>query len=334
MTFVAVPRVSRWPSGTQRRTVLVVHSHQYPGDCSRQREKHILILGLGYTGSALANYIAHTRPEWSVTGTTRCNTVDTLQYPIHESVRVLDGVHFGQESIFSWDTIDCDMITHIVSTIPPIGGGSSSPDPVLTSVMQHRNAAFSNIVWAGYISTTSIYGNHNGDPVCEDSEIKETTSPRYAAEQQWIQCLGAHIFRCGGIYGPYRSVLDSIRASQKSLSDAQKTRRRRAVTFRCHVYDVCQSVEHSIERPCPGGAMYNIVDDDPSSRRDVEKYAYNTYFRMEPPHTNDQPLLPAEKMVMNTRMKDQLQVTLQYPTYKHGLDALVFHNDLRPFTFE
>lgn len=333
MSLVAVPRVSHWLSGTQGRSVLIVHSHQFRGDISVQGRNHILVLGLGYSGTALANYIAHTRPEWSVTGTTRCNTADGLRYPIHDSVRVLEDVHFGQDSVCDWDTMDCGMTTHIVSTIPPARVGNS-PDPVLESIMQHKSTAFPSVEWTGYVSTTSIYGNHDGCPVWEESEIKETGSPRYAAEQQWVQCLGAHIFRCGGIYGPYRSVMNSIRASlieEKELSNTQKARQGRAVTFRCHVYDVCQSIEHSIERPRPG-AIYNIVDDDPSSRRDVEKYAYNKYFGIESPHRNE-PLLPPEKMVMNTRMKDELQVILQYPNYKQGLDALELHNDLRPFTF-
>lgn len=330
MPFPTVPRVTRVFTRTQGSGMPVVDSHQSRRDGSIQ--KNILILGLGYTGSALANYIAYTRPEWSVSGTTQGSTGVGLRYPIHESVRVLEDVHFGQESVIPWDTIDCDMVTHIISTIPPPATGRS--DPVLDSILHSNNMAFPSAEWTGYISTTSIYGDHGGSPVWEDSEIKQTASPQYAAEQQWIQRCQAHIFRCGGIYGPYRNIFNSIRTSLRQgqeLSDKQKARRRRAVTPRCHVYDVCQSIEHSMERPHPG-AIYNIVDDDPSCRRDVEEYAYTTYFQMNPPITNEQ-LLPAEKMVMNTRMKNELNVTLQYPTYKHGLDALVFNYDLRPFTF-
>ena len=309
--------------------MLVVRSHRSHVDT----DNHILVLGLGYTGCALVNYLAHRKPEWAVTGTTRGNRKH-IQFPIHDGVRVLEDVDFRQDSVVSWDMRECDTVTHIVSTIPPARIGCH--DPVLENIVQHRSTVFSLVEWMGYISTTSIYGDHQGSQVWEDSEVKQRPSGRYDAEQEWLNHVEAHIFRCGGIYGPYRNVLSSVRASLKDpmrlLSKSQLARRRQSVTFRCHVYDVCQSIEHSMEKPHPG-SIYNIVDDDPSGRLDVEDYAYITYFRMSPPVRDPEPLLPAEKIVMNTKIKQELNVTLQYPTYKQGLDALVFQHDLRPFTF-
>lgn len=330
--------------------MLLVRSDRSDSYASVQNSscKHILILGLGYAGSALANYIAHSQPGWTVTGTTRGTRKDGIKYPIYDGVKVLEHVDFRPESIYSWESYcgDFGLVSHIVSTIPPprttLQHGPCD-DPVLESIIRHDGSAtFPQVEWIGYMSTTRVYGNRQGSPVWEDSEITDFgdsgSRQRFVVEQQWLHRANAHIFRCGGIYGPYRSVLDTLRTSLgngKQLSEQQKARRRRAATFRCHVYDVCQSIEHSMQRPHPR-AVYNIVDDDACSRRDVENYAYTRYFgyKTPPSRDNDGPLLPPEKMVMNTRMKKELHVCLEYPTYKHGLDALALHNDLRPFTYK
>lgn len=324
--------------GRKTRTRIVRSLRQLDEDRSKN---HLLILGLGYAGTALANYFAHEEPGWTVAGTTRDTTKDHPRlntYPMHDSIRIHRNIDFREKSLHSWDATEWHNVTHIISTIPPPTPMSTTSyqDPVLESLIQRDATCFPQLNWIGYISTTSVYGNHHGDRVWEHSEIKQTPSHRYEAEQQWMERVNAHIFRCGGIYGPYRNVLNSIEASldkTRNLSESQKMRRRRAATFRCHVYDLCQSIKHSIMRPNPG-TIYNIVDDDPSSRREVEEYAYKKYFGDVPWDIFDrEPLLPPEKLVMNTKMKKELQVALEFPTYKDGLDAIVVDNDLRPFTY-
>jgi len=66
----------------------------------------------------------------------------------------------------------------------------------------------SNIKWIGYLSSTSVYGNYNGDEVDENSEIKpvELVAVNRAKAEKDIQELGkkhsiaVEIFRVSGIY--------------------------------------------------------------------------------------------------------------------------------------
>ena len=69
--------------------------------------------------------------------------------------------------------------------------------------------------WVGYLSSTSVYGNKNGQWVFEDELLYPSTSrgkERLNAEIQWLE-IGApvHIFRLAGIYGPSRNNFQKIK---------------------------------------------------------------------------------------------------------------------------
>ena len=61
--------------------------------------------------------------------------------------------------------------------------------------------------WIGYLSATSIYGDHNGNWVDEETlptPTNERGSLRLEAEKQWLSLdMPVNIFRLGGIYGPH-----------------------------------------------------------------------------------------------------------------------------------
>jgi hypothetical protein len=79
------------------------------------------------------------------------------------------------------------------------------------------------------------------------------------------------------------------------------------------------------------GGSWNICDDEPAPPQDVITYASQLMGIAPPP---EQPFETAElspmarsfyasnRRVRNIRMKDELGVTLAYPTYRAGLDAL------------
>lgn len=93
-----------------------------------------------------------------------------------------------------------------------------------------------------------------------------------------------------GIYGPRRSVLDSVTSSTKS--DSQRRRSRQQYTSRCHVGDICQVLLASMNQPRgPGVTVYNIVDDEPAGRQEVERYAVQLLLKsgvdQQQPHNNN-----------------------------------------------
>jgi nucleoside-diphosphate-sugar epimerase len=279
--------------------------------------------GLGYTGVALANYVTHMHPGWTVLGTSRSGRP---KLPIADSVHVVQSEN---------DVTMADSVTHILSTIPPLRDGR---DPVLDHVVnKYIYQSDSEKPWVGYVSTTSVYGNHGGQQVWEDSEIFNASSDRYRVEQSWFHEAHAHIFRCGGIYGPYRNVVTSlIQSAHGGGSISQKKRRQRSATARCHVYDVCQVIAASMIRNYSGqGDVYNIVDDDCASRRVVEAYVFKNLWNSTMPSLqqsdSQNDMAPPEKIVMNSKIKNDLGIVLKYPTYKDGLNAIILDNDTQPF---
>ena len=128
--------------------------------------------------------------------------------------------------------------THILSSIPPNVPRSSLPgsfqnwdgytsvDPVIHAHSDRLNQSLcrSAVSWIGYLSSTGVYGNHDGATVTEETPITlAATDPSYGrvkAEREWLSLqqrantAPVHIFRLSGIYGPGRSALDSVRQNK------------------------------------------------------------------------------------------------------------------------
>jgi nucleoside-diphosphate-sugar epimerase len=219
--------------------------------------------------------------------------------------------------------------THLLSSVPPDAEG----DPVLDCYAADI-AALPGLVWAGYLSTTGVYGDRGGGWVDEDSALEPTGARgrrRLAAERAWLALqrdhgVPVHLFRLAGIYGPGRNALQTVRAG-----NAKRIDKPGQVFSRIHVEDIATVLEASIARPDPGRA-YNLCDDDPTPPAEVIAHAC-ALLGQEPP-----PLVPFEdaelslmarsfyrdnKRVSNRRIKEELGVALAYPDYKTGLKALL-----------
>jgi nucleoside-diphosphate-sugar epimerase len=213
--------------------------------------------------------------------------------------------------------------------VPPDAEG----DPVLAE-HAHDIAARRGLRWLGYLSTTGVYGDRRGGRVDEDSALApsgERGRRRVAAEAGWLdlhrrRSVPVHIFRLAGIYGPGRSALDTVRQGR-----AQRIDKPGQVFSRIHVADLAAVLRASMARPDPG-AIYNVCDDDPAPPEAVIAHAC-ALLGVEPP-----PLVPFDtadlspmarsfyddnKRVSNRRLKEVLGVTLAYPSYKDGLQALL-----------
>ena len=186
------------------------------------------------------------------------------------------------------------------------------------------------IDWIGYLSATSVYGDHNGEWVSEKSSTRPN-SPRGKArllcEQQWLDFaqnlnLPLVIFRLSSIYGPQRNALEKIGNGSVQIIDKPG-----CVFSRIHVDDICRALIASMH-PLPSLSIYNIADDTPTDSATVTEYAYQLLGLTPPPRINydDAELSPMarefyqdNKRVSNQKLKHDLKLPLLYPTYKEGL---------------
>lgn len=275
----------------------------------------LLSLGHGYSARALARLLI---PQgWRIHGTTR--SADKAAELDKEGVI---------PHLFPGDlSAALKEATHLLISAGP----DSEGDPMLRHLHEEITTIAPRLEWAGYLSTTGVYGNHNGDWVDEDTPLTPSTRRgnwRVAAEAEWraIPDLPLHIFRLAGIYGPGRGPFAKVRAGT-----ARRIIKPGQVFSRIHVEDIALTLAASIARPDPG-AVYNLCDDDPAPPEDVIAHAATLL---------NCPLPPAEdfataemtpmarsfyaesKRVRNNRIKTDLGVALKYPSYREGLADLL-----------
>lgn len=279
----------------------------------------LLSFGHGYSARALARRLL---PRgWRVIGTTR-------------SAEKAAGIATTGAEALVWPGEDVRpalaQATHLLISAAPGDDG----DPVLAELADDIAAAAPHIRWAGYLSTTGVYGDHGGDWVDESAPLTPSTRRgrlRVMAEGQWRELadrsgLPLHIFRLAGIYGPGRGPFAKVRAGT-----ARRIVKEGQVFSRTHVDDIAQVLDASIAHPNPGAA-YNVCDDDPAPPQDVIAHAAELLGKPVPAAV---PFEEAEmspmahsfyaesKRVRNDRIKGELGVRLLYPSYRDGLRALL-----------
>jgi nucleoside-diphosphate-sugar epimerase len=180
-----------------------------------------------------------------------------------------------------------------------------------------------------YISSTGVYGQNAGEWVDEDSPC----GPRRAGGRACLaaeQLLQSHpfaarvvILRMAGLYGPGRiPKLEAVRAG------AALPAARSGFLNLIHVDDAAEVVlaaEAKARPPC----CYVVSDGCPVSRhdfyREVGRLLSAPPLRFEEPHSDSSAgqRAASSKRVRATRMKRDLQVSLRFPSYREGLQAIV-----------
>lgn len=272
--------------------------------------KTLLSLGHGYCAAALARRLIPL--GWTVIGTTRSNPqalrdagVEPLLWPADLAPALA-------------------RASHILASAAPDANG----DPFLQAARPALQAA--SPLWVGYLSTTAVYGDHQGGWVDEDTPANPQSLravQRVLAERQWLASgLPAHVFRLAGIYGPERGPFEKVRdgSARRIIKPGQ-------VFSRIHVDDIATVLAASMHRPDPG-RIYNLCDDDPAPPQDVLSHAARLLHLPEPPaiaydRADMTPMARSfyaeSKRVRNDRIKTELGVQLAYPTYREGLAALL-----------
>jgi len=267
---------------------------------------NLFCFGYGYT----ADHLARALPDgWQVGGTVR-----------HQDGRA--------NTQFFGDAIDFAEITHLLLSIPPEEAG----DPAL---LRYRAAllAAPRLRWVGYLSTTGVYGTHDGALVDETTPTSPTSDRarrRERAERDWLafgaeKKIPVQLFRLAGIYGPGRSVLDDIRdgTARRIVKPGQ-------LFSRIHVADIASILLAAMTQNSTAPIL-NVCDDEPAAPAELVTYACELLGVEPPPET---PFEKAElspmaltfwndnKRVDNRLMKRELGIRLLYPTYREGLTAL------------
>ena len=277
---------------------------------------NLFCFGLGYCADNLSSKLI--KQGWQVSATCRTS----------EKAAVLEasGIRPVLLSGKKVTVTDLDKADHILISVPPEQDGS---DPVLNFAEAALAALQDQIKWVGYLSTTGVYGDHQGAWIDEETPaglLSERGQRRVAAEAHWAATgLPMHYFRLAGIYGPGRN---SLRALQNGT--ARRVVKQGQVFSRIHLADITRILEASMANPNAGRA-YSVCDDTPAPPQDVVTYAAEL-MGVSPPALQDfataelSPMARSfygeNKRIRNNRIKEELGVSLEYPDYRAGLSAL------------
>ena len=219
---------------------------------------NLFCFGLGYCADYLSAKLI--KQGWQVSATCRTS----------EKAAVLEasGIRPVLLSGKKVTVTDLGKADHILISVPPEQDGS---DPVLNFAGAALAALQDQIKWVGYLSTTGVYGDHQGAWIDEETPaglLSERGQRRVAAEAQWAATgLPMHYFRLAGIYGPGRN---SLRALQNGT--ARRVVKQGQVFSRIHLADITRILEASMANPNAGRA-YSVCDDTPAPPQDVVTYA-------------------------------------------------------------
>jgi nucleoside-diphosphate-sugar epimerase len=225
---------------------------------------------------------------------------------------------------------DLNKSDHILISISPVNG-----EDIVIKKFQNLLES-SNAKWITYLSATSVYGDHNGEWVDEESKTNPTSSTginRLVAENSWINLsikknLPVQIFRLAGIYSNEKNILLRLKSGNEKIIDKKDH-----FFSRIHVEDIASVLFKSLEN-FKSKEIYNIADDRPASSKEVAFYG-SKILEIKNPETIEVSAIDSEvlknfykdsKKVSNKKMKKFFDYELKYPSYVEGLNYILKNN--------
>lgn len=188
-----------------------------------------------------------------------------------------------------------------------------------------------------FTSSTSVYAQHHGEWVDEDSPAEaEGFSGRCIRQGEqllWDSDWPAVAVRFGGIYGPGRTrLIDSVREGSAVRPSGPPL-----YTNRIHRDDCARVLEHLLNLSEPE-RLYLAVDDDPAPLAEVLIWLATQLGVLEPPPATQPVIKPgaetrrdpalrmrASKRCSNARLRAS-GFSCRYPGYQDGYGALLTAN--------
>ncbi|MDX8406469.1 MAG: SDR family oxidoreductase [Mariprofundus sp.] len=283
----------------------------------------ILILGCGYVGERLAT--ACMTQGFEVIGTTRNTQRAEELTALGIRAVVVDSPAALTDDLLASVNIVLDSIP-LIRDASGMHAGQLQWLPELAPKLGH-------IRWAGYLSTTGVYGDARGDRVDESFFCKPESprgSERLLAEAAWLQSgLPAEVFRLAGIYGPGRNILKRLHAGGYRAVQWQPPH----YSSRIHVDDIVAALMAAMRRPrC--GRIVNLADDMPLPHAEYVCAVARMIGAPQPEILSEaegEAQLPESvlqffrdnKRVDNQRLHRELLPQLHYPDFRAGLQALI-----------
>ncbi len=285
----------------------------------------IFCFGFGQVAECFINKLIYEKKDFDLDITSRQETSQ-----IEFNNLKITSYQFNNNKIDSSIIKKLENANYILISIPPIDGRD-----IVANYFDKNLKEMSNCKWITYLSATSVYGDHKGNWVNENS-ITNPTSPnglnRLEAEKAWKSLSNRknyplQIFRLAGIYSNEFNILKRLKTGNVRIVD-----KKNHFFSRIHVEDIANVLLKSLDN-FKNKEIYNISDDKPSSQNEVVTYGVKL-LKLEQPNFIKLEELESEmlrnfyrdsKKVDNKKMKSFFKYKLKFPSYVEGLDH-IFNN--------
>jgi nucleoside-diphosphate-sugar epimerase len=285
--------------------------------------KSVLITGCGYIGRRVAGLLQ--AENYPVTGCVRSK--ESAAKLDRAGIRAITVDLDRPEAKFVW-AHGFDAVFYFAP--PPTQGEQDTRMQTFLEALDGE-APPRRIV---YISTSAVYGDCQGVWISESQHVNPATARghrRLDAEQQLTAWCNAHatkwiVLRVPGIYGPGKLPLARLRKGVPVLREEDSP-----YTNRIHADDLSCICVAAMKSP-HANTVYNVSDGHPSNMTDYFFRVADAAGLPRPPtvsRTEAQQVLSAgmlsflsdSRRMRNSKMLDELAVTLQYPDLAAGLPA-------------
>ncbi|WP_415278342.1 NAD-dependent epimerase/dehydratase family protein [Candidatus Pelagibacter sp. Uisw_094] len=247
------------------------------------------------------------------------------------SKKIFNGINYNSY-LFNSEKFDQNLVVklkeadHILVSIPP----ENQEDLVVKNFSKFIESP--KVKWITYLSATSIYGDHNGEWVNENSKtnpISNNGIARLKAENAWVSLekdnkIPIQIFRLSGIYSNEKNILMRLKSG-----DVKLINKKNHYFSRIHVDDISNILFKSLSK-FKSGEIYNLSDDKPSTSEDVTLFGakmlnIKNIEKIEVDQIKSEMLknfYNESKKVSNKKVKSYFNYNLKFPSYIEGLNYI------------
>ncbi len=287
----------------------------------------VFCFGFGQVAESFINKLTNEKKDFDLSITSRQET-----HQINFNNIKINSYQFSENKVDYSLVQKFEDADYILISIPPVDGKDIVANYLITNPKIKTNCK-----WITYLSATSVYGDHKGNWVNENSITKPSSSNginRLQAENTWLNFSKKNnyplqIFRLAGIYSEKFNILKRLQTGK-----VQIVNKKDHFFSRIHVEDIANILFKSLNN-FKGNEIYNICDDKPASQNEVATYGAKL-LKMDQPKSIKleeveskmlQNFYKDSKKVDNTKMKNFFKYNLRFPTYVEGLDH-IFNNNI------
>ena len=285
------------------------------------KDINIFCFGFGQVAKNFLKKLNIERYNINLSATSRSESSKKIFNGINYNSYLFDSEKFDQNLVVKLKEAD-----HILVSIPP----ENQEDLVIKNFSKFIES--SKVKWITYLSATSIYGDHKGEWVNENSKtnpISNNGIARLKAENAWFSLeknkkVPIQIFRLSGIYSNEKNILIRLKSGGVKLIN-----KKNHFFSRIHVDDISNILFKSLSK-FKSGEIYNLSDDKPSTSEDVTLFGAKmlniaNIEKIEVDQIKSEMLknfYNESKKVSNKKMKSYFNYNLKFPSYIEGLSYI------------